>query len=134
MSDPLLTAQDLFDLASQEKDPACPNCAAHDFSCWETILSTFNRESLKCVGTLNDPNTDDIWDEYHPNGTTMWSNNAPIAVKFHPYARSDVHQCQICQKVYLRYTEYGGYYVDERIRVVKPELIELNSSLSKDTL
>ena len=42
---------------------------------------------------------------------------------YHPYNSSDVYQCQACQTVYLRYTEYGGYYVDERIRVVKPELI-----------
>jgi hypothetical protein len=126
MIDSVLSAQDLLNLASQQNTQACPNCATHDFSCWETILSTFDRDQLKQVGTLKDLGGDDIWDEYHPNGTTIWSHNAPIAVKFHPYARSDVYQCQMCQKVYLRYTEYGGYYVDERIRVVKPELIELS--------
>ena len=126
MSDSVLTAQELFHLASQHNGHTCSNCTAHDFSCWETILSTFDRNQLKQVGTLKDLGGDDIWDEHHPNGTTMWSDNAPIAVKFHPYARSDVYQCQTCQKVYLRYTEYGGYYVDERIRVVKPELIELS--------
>lgn len=29
----------------------------------------------------------------------------------------------MCERPFLRYTEYGGYYVDERIREVNPELI-----------
>jgi hypothetical protein len=127
---PVLNDQELFVLASQQDEQQCAHCTSHDFSCWETILSTFDRDSLKIVGTLKHPEVEEIWDEYHPNGTTIWSENAPIAVNFHPYNRCTVHQCPECSTVYLRYTEYGGYYVDERIRMVKPELIIQTSKSS----
>jgi hypothetical protein len=34
-----------------------------------------------------------------------------------------VWQCGACQRTYLRYTEYGGYYEDERVRLVDPALV-----------
>ena len=119
----VFNATELKTLALEQQSPPCTNCSTHNFSCWETILSTFDRTVIKMVGTLQIPDAPENWDEYHPNGTDQWSPNAPIAVMYHPYNSSDVYQCQTCQTVYLRYTEYGGYYVDERIRVVKPELI-----------
>lgn len=119
----VFNAGELKTLVATQQSQQCPNCASHNFSCWETILSTFDRDALQMVGTLQVPDAIENWDEYHPHGTDQWSANAPIAVKFHPYNSSDVYQCQECQTVYLRYTEYGGYYVDERIRVVNPELI-----------
>lgn len=119
----VFNATELKTLAIEQQSSQCSNCATHNFSCWETILSTFDRTSIKMVGTLQVPDAPENWDEYHPNGTDQWSANAPIATAFHPYNSSDVYQCNECQTVYLRYTEYGGYYVDERIRVVKPELI-----------
>ena len=119
----VFNAEELKTLVATQQSQQCPNCASHNFSCWETILSTFDRDALQMVGTLQVPDAIENWDEYHPHGTDQLSANAPIAVKFHPYNSSDVYQCQQCQTVYLRYTEYGGYYVDERIRVVNPELI-----------
>ncbi|MEY3950706.1 MAG: hypothetical protein RJB21_464 [Pseudomonadota bacterium] len=127
MSDKVFNASELKSLASLANDAPCINCASHNFSSWETILSTFDREAIQMVGTLQVPHTDKVWDEYHPSGTDQWSPNAPIAIRHHPYNSSDVYQCTKCQTVYLRYTEYGGYYVDERIRVVKPELVVQNN-------
>ena len=65
----------------------------------------------------------ECWDEHHPNGSNLWSKDAPISIQFHPYNRSDVYECQECARKYLRYTEYGGYYIDERIRFLNPKLI-----------
>jgi hypothetical protein len=120
----VFNATELKTLASLQHKEQCHNCASHNFSCWETILSTFDRNAIQMVGTLQIPDIEKIWDEYHPHGTDQWSANAPIAVMFHPYNSSDVYQCKSCHTVYLRYNEYGGYYVDERIRTVKPELIK----------
>ena len=100
----------------------CPNCAGLNASCWETMPQTFNQEALEIVGTLN-TQEEESWDEYHPNGTEIWSANAPIAPKYHPYNKCDVYECKSCGTQYLRYTEFGGYYVDERIRELNPELI-----------
>ena len=47
----------------------------------------------------------------------------PVALGYHPYNRCDVWRCTACRRVFLRYTEYGGYYQDERIRLVDPGLV-----------
>jgi hypothetical protein len=49
-----------------------------------------------------------------------WSADAPIAL--HPLTGPAVI-CRHCHKPFLRYTEYGGYYSDERIRAVAPEAV-----------
>lgn len=119
----LLTANELRSIAIKGgKHPKCSNCA--DLSCagWETMPSSFNQNDLELVGTLKSGN-EELWDEYHPNGTQIWSPDAPIAPYFHPYNKCDVHVCKVCATSYLRYTEFGGYYVDQRIREVNPNLI-----------
>jgi hypothetical protein len=35
-----------------------------------------------------------------------------------------VWQCKACARAYLRYTEYGGYYEDERVRALDPALVD----------
>jgi hypothetical protein len=75
------------------------------------------------VGSCKLDGSENMWDEFHPLKTTIWSNSAPIALKYYPYNRSDVLRCSHCQRVYLSYTEFGGYYVDQRIRIVNPDLI-----------
>lgn len=119
----LLTAEELRSLATKGgKNQKCPNCA--DLSCagWETMPSSFNQNDLELVGTLKSGN-EELWDEYHPKGTQIWSADAPIAPHFHPYNKCDVYACKKCATSYLRYTEFGGYYVDQRIREVSPNLI-----------
>ena len=66
--------------------------------------------------------------EFHPNGTRYDSPNAPIAVDYFPYNRCDVFKCSTCQCAVLKYTEYGGYYVDTRARLVDPEMIVARSA------
>jgi hypothetical protein len=75
------------------------------------------------VGTLNTQKEEESWDEYHPKGTQIWSVNAPIAPKYHPYNKCDIYECKTCRSQYLGYTEFGGYYVDQRIRELNPDLI-----------
>ena len=84
--------------------------------------STFDRRTLVCVGTLREPDAEEpTLQEYRPHGTHGWSSEAPVAVAYYPYNRCDVWQCTACRRTYLRYTEYGGYYEDERIRRVDPD-------------
>ena len=46
-----------------------------------------------------------------------------MALKFFPYNRCDVFACAQCQQQVLRYTEFGGYYVDHRARRLDAALI-----------
>ncbi|HSV47651.1 MAG TPA: hypothetical protein VLJ58_17820 [Ramlibacter sp.] len=101
--------------------PPCERCAALACPGWETVPGGCDRTALQRIATLRQPGDDEpSTTEYHPGGTNSWSPEAPIAVGHAPYNRCDVWQCIGCGRVFLRYTEYEGYYVDERIRAVDP--------------
>ena len=120
-----LDARELADLAGAAIDaPPCVACGPLQQPGWESMPGSFDRAALRQVGTLRDASDDEpTLDEYHPQGTHGWSPDAPIAPGFHPYNRCDVWQCPACRRAYLRYTEFGGYYEDERIRLVDPALV-----------
>ena len=122
---PLLTGADLVRLGSAATAPSpCPRCAALSARGWESVPGAFDRQALRQVGTLRQPGDEEpTLQEYHPAGTNAWSPDAPIAPAFFPYNRCEVWTCLGCQRPFLRYTEYGGYYVEERIRPVDPALV-----------
>lgn len=101
----------------------CHVCDPVAYAGWDSVPSSFDFESLELIATLKSSDSEETWEEHHPNGTSIWSPDAPIAINFHPYNRCDVYQCKKCSKLYLSYTEYGGYYIDKRIRVLDPSLI-----------
>jgi hypothetical protein len=82
---------------------------------------------MNAVATLRDAageeSVEPTFEEYHPGGTRYDSPSAPIAPRYFPYNRCDVYACQICSRVVLRYTEFGGYYIDHRVRVVQAQQI-----------
>lgn len=63
------------------------------------------------------------YEEFHPHKTRYDSPDAPIAPAFFPYNRCDVFTCGHCDRVLLKYTEYGGYYIDDRVRAVQADLV-----------
>jgi hypothetical protein len=124
-----MTADDLRDLATRwgGRD-ACPRCSALACEGWESLPGDFDRSHLRRVGTLREPGDEaPTLAEYHPAGTHGWSADAPIAPGWFPYNRCDVWECVGCRKPFLRYTEVGGYYSDERIRELQAELIHRTS-------
>ena len=111
---------------------ACMASARSDCGCslgacagWESFTEDrWPADLLRRVGTLRDPAIDEpTLYEFHPSGTRYGSADAPVAVAFFPYNRCDAYRCGRCGRTLLRYTEYGGYYVDHRVREVLPELI-----------
>ena len=109
--------------ATMQVNKVCKACQMLVCDGWESLPISFDAQTFKLIGTLKHDEPEPTWDEYHPQGTDIWSNNAPIAVKYHPYNRCDIHQCKNCTRIYLQYTEYGGYYVDKRIRALNLDLI-----------
>lgn len=111
------TAADLLRLAQQAPASPCPTCAALRCPGWESMPGGFDAGVLGCVGTLRGEDAEAATlAEYHPAGTHGWSPDAPIAPGWFPYNRCTVWACRDCGRLFLRYTEYGGYYNDERIR------------------
>jgi len=119
-----LNASELVVIALlSHSNTACPTCNVLMHPGWESVPGSFDLTSLQLIGTLRSEDAPEIWDEYHPNGSHSWSPEAPIAVDYYPYNRCDIYECIDCSRKYLRYGEYGGYYVDERIRPLNPKLI-----------
>ena len=122
---PLLGVDELRELGRVDPSRAdCEGCAALVCPGWESMPGSFERAQLVCVGTLCAPGDEEpTLAEYHPAGTHGWSVDAPVAPGWFPYNRCTVWRCRDCGRPFLRYTEYGGYYVDERIRELKADLV-----------
>ena len=119
-----LNTKQLLEIAqSPIKKNDCEQCAPLSCQGWESLPSGFEQETLRLLGTLRIEDAPECWDEHHPNGTNQWSSDAPISPSHYPYNRSDVVECKFCERKFLRYTEYGGYYLDERIRELNPKFI-----------
>ena len=120
-----LLAADLVHLAEAARASApCDACRALVCPGWEAMPAGLDRDVLERVGTLRDPLIDEpTVAEYHPAGTHAWSADAPIAPQWFPYNRCDAWRCTRCARAFLRYTEYGGYYVEERVRELQAALI-----------
>lgn len=121
---PCLSADDLRALAIERQPEQCSVCAPLVCAGWESMPATFDAAGLRRIGTLRrEENDDPTLVEHHPDGSHAWSADAPIAPAFFPYNRCDVWVCVSCARPFLRYTEYGGYYEDARIREVSAALV-----------
>ena len=100
------------------KPPLACSCALGACTAWESLAEyRWEASQMSAVGTLRDPAIDEpTLEEKHPQGTRYDSPEAPIAPAFFPYNQCDVWHCQRCDRHLLRYTEFGGYNVDPRVR------------------
>ena len=121
---PLLNSESLKALVNMTPPRAC-SCALRPSAGWESFTEErWAKPQMHQVGTLRDPDVyEPTPEEHHPDGTRYAAPDAPIAVNFCPCNVSDVYACDTCQKVVLRYTEFGGYYVDHRVRELDASLV-----------
>ena len=123
---PLLDAQALRALARGQ--PGQCGCALKGCQGWESISDErWPAQQMRKAGSLRpelpEGQSELTFEEFHPHGTRYASADAPIAPAYFPFNRCDVYSCSRCQCAVLRYTEYGGYYVDHRVRLVDARLI-----------
>jgi hypothetical protein len=102
---------------------SCPECTSLSCPGWVSKPGYFDLGKLNILGTLRVEGAEECWEEYHPEGTNLWSEDAPISIQHHPYNRSDVLECLHCKRKFLHYTEYGGYYLDERLRELNSKFV-----------
>ena len=127
MNDPvplIRSAEALRALAGAAKPSPCA-CRLQRCTAWDSVPDgEWPVAHLKRVAKLREPDGDEpTFAEYHPQGTRYESPQAPIALAYFPFNRCDVWQCERCDRHWLRYTEFGGYYVDPRARPLDPALI-----------
>ena len=102
----------------------CPTCRPYASPGWESFPASQDGTALQPLGALWLPGDDEpTLDEHRPTGVDAWSADAPISLAHHPYNRCEVWACKTCGFPFLRYTEYGGYYIDKRIRELRATLI-----------
>jgi hypothetical protein len=121
-----LNSSQLKALATKPVDQC--SCALKICKGWESVSNDrWPSKQLKLDGTLRrelaQGETELSFEEFHPNGTRYDSPDAPVAVNYFPYNRADVYGCQRCGCAVLKYTEYGGYYVDQRVRLLDAALV-----------
>lgn len=101
--------------------PTCSACSPYASPGWESFPGTETDEALQPLGALWLPGDEEpTLEEVRSPGVDAWSPLAPISLAHHPANRCEVWACRACAKPFLRYTEYGGYYEDRRIRELDP--------------
>lgn len=100
------------------------SCISKPLNGWEGWPVSLRETQLKQIGTLVEVAREEATlDEYHPDGTSYWSVDAPIAPHFYPYNLCGVWECLECGRAYLRYNDDGAYHSESRIRSLDPALI-----------
>jgi hypothetical protein len=124
---PFITSAQTLKKLAEQKHSNC-QCALQRCAGWESVNDTeWPAEHMQQVATLRDPDVyEPTFEEHHPNGTRYDSADAPVALKFFPYNRCDVFACSQCQQHVLRYTEFGGYYVDHRARRLNADTVQIS--------
>jgi len=119
-------------LPSPAATPAACPCRALKAPGWESITGPITDKTteraeaplLKKLGTLRDMDeAEPTVQEWHREGSRYESAHAPIAPAYFPYNRCEVWACVHCGRGFLQYTEFGGYYVDHRLREIDPALV-----------
>ncbi|MDR5733790.1 hypothetical protein QCE47_15760 [Caballeronia sp. LZ025] len=126
MPDYLDTAT-LIDLAraAEARAPGPCACTKTPLDGWQSQPLSLDETQLREIGTLlHEEDPEPTFAEYLPGKLDYWSADAPIAPRYFPYNRCGVWECSSCGRLYLRYTEGGGYFVDRRIRALRLALIE----------
>lgn len=125
---PLLTDSSLTSALKATPSKLC-SCAVGVCASWESLPEErWPASNITQLGTLRDPAIDEpTFEQHHTlvDGklTHYDSVDAPISALHFPYNRCDVHKCSQCKRVLLKYTEYGGYFVDQRVRWAQPSLM-----------
>ena len=116
------TAADLRAAIARPTAPRACDCALGACAGWESLAEyRWEAGQMTLVATLRDPAVDEpTLEEKHPQGTRYDAPDAPVAVGFFPYNRCEVWHCGRCERHLLRYTEFGGYNVDHRVRALDP--------------
>lgn len=122
-----LTTDTLLELARKAQTQATAPCACTrtPLDGWQSQPLSLDETQFEEIGTLRpEDDPEPTFSEYLPKPTNYWSAEAPIAPHYFPYNRCTLWECSSCGRLYLRYTEGGGYFVDRRIRALNAALIE----------
>lgn len=119
------STQALRDLAALGGSGDGCDCRLAQYKGWDSITDMrWPAAQMRQVADLREPGVDEpTFEEFHPHRTRYESSDAPIALRYFPVNRATVWRCTHCGVQVMRYTEFGGYYVDQRVRVLDAALV-----------
>lgn len=122
---PNLLTHETLTLALQETPSRQCTCVVGSCLAWQSSPDErWPAAQMQPIGTLRDPELyEPTFEQHHPHGTHYDAVEAPISAAHFPYNRCDAFKCNSCERILLRYTEYGGYYVDHRVRWAQASLL-----------
>jgi|GEM_PF-996668 len=105
-------------LASTKVNDACGGHT--DFWEWHNETEELKTNLIQ-IGQISVTPGEKQWDSHY------WGQDAKIQFDRYPYYGCAIFQCQKCNTVFFHYVELGGHGPQKRYRVVRKELIDLES-------
>ncbi len=121
----LLKNEDLKNLPQPADLKPC-SCALGACPAWESMTEDrWPVADMQPLGTLRDPDVyEPTFEKHHPDRTRYDSPDASVSAQHFPFNRCDVYRCMPCQRVLMRYTEFGGkcdsYFTVIHLNSIKP--------------
>lgn len=75
------------------------------------------KKLLEKVGEIKDEKYVYEYDEY-------WGEDAPIDFSKYPYSQMEIYKLKNFNNLYFNYKELGGHMPEDRIRLIRKELIK----------
>ena len=98
------------------------NCKGHkDF--WE-----WNNETAELVTKLEKIGQIEIEPSINQYDLQYWGTDAPIQFDKYPYYGCEVFRCKTCGTLFFYYLELGGHAPQKRYRVIRKELVDIEST------
>ena len=119
---PVLSVEDLRRLPPPDAWPADCACAKLRCAGWESVSAPLGGPAFRLLGSLRAPGDEEPTPTESP-GSRYWAAEAPLAPAYFPYNRCSVWVCADCGRGFVQYTEFGGYYLDHRLRQIDPALV-----------
>ena len=93
-----------------------PNWKSKRYLEWTKPDPGFKKQ-LEKVGEIKDEKYVYDYDEY-------WGENAPIDFSKYPYSHVEIYKLKDFNNLYFNYKELGGHMPEDRIRLIRKELIK----------
>ncbi len=115
----------LHHLTSTKVSDLCENHS--DFYEWNNETDEL-RTKLKKIGQISIQPSEKQWE------APYWGQDTKIQMDCYPNYSCDVFQCIECNTTFFYYLEFGGHGAQKRYRVVRKELIDLESIKPKNPI
>lgn len=123
-----VSLKEFFLLVDKSDTKVCKTCTKELYLSWGNITKEMD-QALNVIGAFLNSDcyiNKNGYTEFHPEGTNYWSESAPIAIAYYPYHESKIRVCNECSAVFLNYTDYSGHAPQNRVRLVRKNLIVLD--------